>query len=797
MDDKRCVICQQQSPSIFVTRYMGSYTSTIPSQEFTKLQGKPGLYFLSSVEAYFDDKGHFETIRALCSYTHPALEGVTAVSNFRHLKELKYNLQNARQLQFCDICLEGRKVFIPEQIAYSKPELERHMRSGDLTGPMAESGFKGHPQCQFCRKRFYGDNELFVHMQSAHEQCFLCRRARPDRYVYYKDYNELEEHFRHVHHLCEDQTCLEKKFIVFPSEQELKQHVAREHGGNMSRAEKRQALTIPVNFQYRRGQEPASSSGQQSGAAGIVIGGAGDVRSRFGRRGQPENDQRQISSAVQASIESAQAEHAQRSSAAAGCDSTAASQGETEEPQPAFTGPTHWAAAAGRSGAAQIRPEDFPALPGSSKSAKKRAKAKEKLQDGNRSSSAVDLLGSEHPSLSQSTSAPDLQAEAHREPEWQEVAAPQQRHIQQQQRLSALQRKAAASASTASEAFPALSSAAGPSSTHAPQPARLSAPPAGAFPPLAPAAATARPALWGAAASSAPKSGGPAQQQPPRPRRMEEEFPVLGQTGPSLVSAPAQPIAVSDSLKAANKALMERIRGQLNEEDLGTFRSHAAAYMRGDRDAESYYMVVASLGLASLVPDMAALLPDPLKRGELLSLHSAAAPSPSEAAAAVVHASQNASWQCQRCSLINGPAAGSSCEACGSRRTKQPADSSGAGASMSAAAAVAGDFPALGAANGLAYGHGAGSSGNQVSGAGKKAKKVPKFERLRLTGGDPAATAAWLDTSGGTKTKPQNVWTQGRPAVAGGGGTQPRGSWAAKDKLAREWRGINDAWDKK
>ena len=52
-----------------------------------------------------------------------------------------------------------------------------------------------------------------------------------------------------MHHLCEDQTCLDKKFIVFPSEQELKQHVAREHGGNMSRAEKRQALTIPVNFQ--------------------------------------------------------------------------------------------------------------------------------------------------------------------------------------------------------------------------------------------------------------------------------------------------------------------------------------------------------------------------------------------------------------------------------------------------------------------------------------------------------------------------------------------------------------------
>ena len=40
------------------------------------------------------------------------------------------------------------QVFIPEQVTYSKPDLERHMRTGDLTGPMAESGFKGHPQCR-------------------------------------------------------------------------------------------------------------------------------------------------------------------------------------------------------------------------------------------------------------------------------------------------------------------------------------------------------------------------------------------------------------------------------------------------------------------------------------------------------------------------------------------------------------------------------------------------------------------------------------------------------------------------
>jgi hypothetical protein len=182
------------------------------------------------------------------------------------------------------------QVFIPEQQVYSKQDLERHLRTGDLVGPLADTGFKGHPQCRFCRKRFYGDGELFLHMQagaaclecpsvdaccvhrpaqsttlwihvhphrtnlaaalgcwllsgkgngqlslvkdksegkssrampshtgcggadlggfvpaaqSAHEQCFLCRRARPDRYVYYRDYAELEGDLVSLAHLAD------------------------------------------------------------------------------------------------------------------------------------------------------------------------------------------------------------------------------------------------------------------------------------------------------------------------------------------------------------------------------------------------------------------------------------------------------------------------------------------------------------------------------------------------------------------------------------------------------------------
>lgn len=83
-------------------------------------------------------------------------------------------------------------MFTCEQQLYNKADLDRHMKVGDSSGPLADSGFKGHPLCRFCKRRFYDNNELFKHMESAHEQCFLCRRHQPEKYVYYRDYAELE-----------------------------------------------------------------------------------------------------------------------------------------------------------------------------------------------------------------------------------------------------------------------------------------------------------------------------------------------------------------------------------------------------------------------------------------------------------------------------------------------------------------------------------------------------------------------------------------------------------------------------
>lgn len=69
------------------------------------------------------------------------------------------------------------------------------------------------------------------------------------------------------------------------------------------------------------------------------------------------------------------------------------------------------------------------------------------------------------------------------------------------------------------------------------------------------------------------------------------------------------------------QALIEKIKRQLGPIMFTEFRQEAGKFMSGAIDAETYHREVASLGLASLIPEMASLLPEPLKRAELLSVH--------------------------------------------------------------------------------------------------------------------------------------------------------------------------------
>lgn len=117
----------------------------------------------------------------------------------------------------CNLCIEHKKVFPAEQQIYTPSEYEQHLRKGD------KDGSEGHPNCEFCKVRYYDKTLLFTHLIKDHFSCHICDKAGI-KYRYYKDYLDLESHFRKEHFLCEDQMCLAKKYIVFANDIDYAAH---------------------------------------------------------------------------------------------------------------------------------------------------------------------------------------------------------------------------------------------------------------------------------------------------------------------------------------------------------------------------------------------------------------------------------------------------------------------------------------------------------------------------------------------------------------------------------------------
>ncbi|KAJ5493442.1 hypothetical protein N7539_002188 [Penicillium diatomitis] len=158
-----------------------------------------------------------------------------------------------------DLCTRNKKVFTHEHTLFTMAELRKHEKHGDhKPGSIDQSGFKGHPECGFCRIRFYGDDELYTHCRDKHERCHICdRRASHRQQQYYIDYNALESHFQKDHFLCLDKECLEKKFMVFESQMDLKAHQIEAHPNGVSKDVRRDARMVDLaEFDIRTPYQP-------------------------------------------------------------------------------------------------------------------------------------------------------------------------------------------------------------------------------------------------------------------------------------------------------------------------------------------------------------------------------------------------------------------------------------------------------------------------------------------------------------------------------------------------------------
>ncbi|KAK6433329.1 hypothetical protein LTR95_010494 [Oleoguttula sp. CCFEE 5521] len=168
--------------------------------------------------------------------------------------DLHRHVRTAHQKVLCDLCTRNKKVFTHEHQLFTQQGLKQHERKGDDNpGAVDQTGFEGHPECGFCRQRFYGRDELFTHCRDRHERCHLCdRHTDANNPRYFIDYNSLEQHFSKDHFPCMDSECQEKKFVVFDSELDLKAHQLEQHPNGLSKDARRDARRVDISsFNYR------------------------------------------------------------------------------------------------------------------------------------------------------------------------------------------------------------------------------------------------------------------------------------------------------------------------------------------------------------------------------------------------------------------------------------------------------------------------------------------------------------------------------------------------------------------
>lgn len=630
LDDRRCCICKTEAPIVFVTKALGDYTRVITDFSVfpaNATEGKVGQYWYhEDTQAFFDDADHYRMIKAMCRLScsvcdknaeEQGSEGTKRRHRFRSIEQLKGHLFHQHKLFMCSLCLEGRKVFICEQKLYTRSQLNQHISTGDSEVDGSESergGFMGHPMCEFCRNPFYGDNELYLHMSTEHYTCHICQRQHPGQYDYFRNYDDLEMHFRQEHFLCENEACLAKKFIVFQTEAEMKRHNTIEHGGHMSRSKRNAALQIPTSFRFRRNEQ--------------------EQRRGRGRGFHPDRSGDHLSMAIQASLQTAMADsrsHDSSSSARPVTEHGETSQGDTfagsleslsinSGPEPRSRSPvTHsqgsqttpileessfppladrelpetssrYAQALSQSsgGAARLGEESFPPLPGASKSSK--PKTRHGLE-----------------SLAKNT----LAARLH-----------------QRSRVSEAPNSARSRSSDYIEGVSSARSQIRTTLTHGPAPQSSNSQP------------------WMATKPTrenefvSPLSANPAWNSNSTNKMMRHSAsaPSLigggfsNQATSSMVSAMSgsqmlsnQSLPNVEDVQTANKTLVERIRAGLgmDEDKYAAFRAISAEYRQGLINTWEYLSYVEQFGLSHLVLELASLCPDARKQKELTDAYKA------------------------------------------------------------------------------------------------------------------------------------------------------------------------------
>ncbi|KAE8165606.1 hypothetical protein BDV40DRAFT_58302 [Aspergillus tamarii] len=246
--NKACAHCRTESSYVIFTNDHVKPFQDFKDSDFSQKDDNLGIKY--------ENNEIFEDTVLLLRYNCPDTDCDVACLGW---PDLHRHVKSKHGKVMCDLCTRNKKVFTHEHELFTVAELRKHEKYGDhVPGAVEQSGFKGHPECGFCRQRFYGDDELYAHCRDRHERCHICdRRSGSRQQQYYIDYNALEDHFQKDHFLCLDKECLEKKFVVFESEMDMKAHQLECHPNGLSKDARRDARTVDLSsFDYRTPYQP-------------------------------------------------------------------------------------------------------------------------------------------------------------------------------------------------------------------------------------------------------------------------------------------------------------------------------------------------------------------------------------------------------------------------------------------------------------------------------------------------------------------------------------------------------------
>lgn len=218
---RHCLICRTENDKVlFTDQTEDNYNDFIDSNDCKLIFNEKYQINFTSTKV---EKATLDLLKYDCTLCKDDSDDKD--HDFGSFKKYNEHLKNSHEKTICMICATHKFAFPSELKIYTQKQLKNHQSRGDY------EGFKGHPMCGFCSgRRFYSDDELYLHMREKHEKCHICDRIDSTQPQYFKDYNQLFEHFKSAHYACTVQSCLDAKFVVFADELELQAHILKEHG---------------------------------------------------------------------------------------------------------------------------------------------------------------------------------------------------------------------------------------------------------------------------------------------------------------------------------------------------------------------------------------------------------------------------------------------------------------------------------------------------------------------------------------------------------------------------------------